>query len=128
ALYPACAAGAPSPLPELPIQYADFAVWQRDWLRGEVLAEQLGYWRQRLAGAPPALELPTDRLRLAVQTHRGAVVEHVFPHELTGALHGLSRGAGASLFMTLLAGFKLLLARLADQEDVVVGSLSAGRR
>ncbi len=128
ALYPAFAAGAPSPLAALPIQYADFAVWQRDWLRGEVLAGQLDYWRQRLAGAPPALELPTDRPRLAVQTHRGDVVHHVFPGELTQALHGLSRREGASLFMTLLAGFKLLLARLADQDDVVVGSPSAGRR
>ena len=128
ALYPAFAAGLPSPLAALPIQYADFAIWQRGWLRGEVLAEQLAYWRERLAGAPPALEVPTDRPRLAVQTHRGDVVHHAFSGELTSALHGLSRREGASLFMTLLAGFKLLLARLADQDDVVVGSPSAGRR
>ena len=128
ALYAAVAAGEPSPLAEPPIQYADFALWQRAWLQGPALDEQLGYWRERLAGAPPALELPTDRVRPVVQTHRGDVVRHVLPAELTLALRELSRREGASLFMTLLAGFKALLGRLADQEDVVVGSPSAGRR
>jgi amino acid adenylation domain-containing protein len=127
ALYGARLAGGPSPLPELPIQFADFAAWQRDWLQGEVLAEQFGYWRQRLAGSPPALELPTDRLRPAVQTHRGVLVRHDLPRELAESLRELSRREGASLFMTLLAGFDLLLSRLAGQDDVVVGSPSAGR-
>ena len=72
ALYEAYAAGQESPLAELPIQYADYAVWQREWLQGEVLEEQLGYWRQQLAGAPAVLELPTDRVRPALQSHRGA--------------------------------------------------------
>ncbi|MFL6195586.1 MAG: non-ribosomal peptide synthase/polyketide synthase [Thermoanaerobaculia bacterium] len=126
-LYAAVATGAPSTLPEPAIQYADFALWQREWLRGPALEEQLGYWRERLAGSPPALELPTDRVRPAVQTHRGDVVRHVLPPALTGALRELSRREGASLFMTLLAGFKVLLSRLADQDDVVVGSPSAGR-
>ncbi len=127
ALYGALLAGEPSPLPELPIQFADFAVWQRDWLQGEVLAEQLGYWRQRLAGSPPALELPTDRLRPAVQTHRGTFLRHDLPRQLAASLRELSRREGVSLFMTLLAGFVLLLSRLAGQDDVVVGSPSAGR-
>src|SRR6185295_12944045 len=117
----------PSPLPELPIQFADFVAWQRDWLQGEVLAEQLGYWRQRLAGSPPALELPTDRLRPAVQTHRGAFLQHDLPRQLAASLRELARREGVSLFMALLAGFVLLLSRLAGQDDVVVGSPSAGR-
>ena len=127
ALYDACCAGGPSPLPELPIQLADFAVWQRNWLQGDVLEEQLGYWRQQLLGSPPALELPTDRLRPAVQTHRGGLLHYELPRDLADRLRELSRREGASLFMTLLAGFDLLLSRLSGQEDVVVGSPSAGR-
>jgi amino acid adenylation domain-containing protein len=127
ALYGALQTGEPSPLPELPVQFADFAAWQRDWLQGEVLAEQLGYWRQRLAGSPPALELPTDRLRPAVQTHRGTFLRHDLPRELAESLRDLARREGVSLFMALLAGFFLLLSRLAGQDDVVVGSPSAGR-
>jgi amino acid adenylation domain-containing protein len=126
-LYGALHGGEPSPLPELPLQFADFAAWQRDRLQGEVLAEQLGYWRRRLAGSPPALELPTDRLRPAVQTHRGVHLRHDLPRDLAERLRELSSREGASLFMTLLAGFDLLLSRLSGQEDVVVGSPSAGR-
>ncbi|HZF10732.1 MAG TPA: condensation domain-containing protein, partial [Thermoanaerobaculia bacterium] len=117
----------PSPLPALPIQLADFAVWQRERLTGAVLAEQLGYWRRRLAGVPPVLELPTDRLRPAVQTHRGGFAGHTLPPDLADRLRQLARREGASLFMPLLAGFALLLGRLAGQTDVVVGSPSAGR-
>ncbi|MFP5287404.1 MAG: condensation domain-containing protein, partial [Thermoanaerobaculia bacterium] len=127
ALYEAFRAGRPSPLPELPIQFADFAAWQREWLQGPVQQEQLAYWRQRLAGVPPALELPLDRLRPAVQTHRGEVARLVLPPGLAAGLRELARREGASPFMTLLAVFQLLLARLSGQDDVVVGSPSAGR-
>jgi amino acid adenylation domain-containing protein len=116
-----------SPLPELPIQYADFAVWQREWLQGPVLDAQIAWWRERLAGCPPALELPTDRPRPAVQSHRGGRVLRDLPAGLVARLRDLSRQEGVSMFMTLLAGFQLLLARLSGQDDVVAGSPSAGR-
>jgi len=128
ALYSAFVAGRPSPLPELPIQYADFSRWQREWLRGPALEEQLAYWRKQLAGAAPALELPTDRLRPAVQTHRGAHLPLRIAGDLSLALKELSRRAKATLFMTLFAGFTVLLHRWAGQDDVVVGAPSAGRR
>src|SRR6185312_11764351 len=119
-LYEALRARLPSPLPEPPIQYSDFAVWQRGWLQGAALEKQLAYWRGQLAGSPPALELPTDRLRPAVPTHRGEALTVRLPASLTLALRELSRREGTSLFMTLLAGFNLLLSRLTGQEDVVV--------
>jgi amino acid adenylation domain-containing protein/non-ribosomal peptide synthase protein (TIGR01720 family) len=128
ALYEAFLSGQPSPLPELPIQYADYAAWQREWLTGTVLQEQVDYWRNQLTGSPPALELPTDRMRPAIQTHRGAAARAILPPDLTLALRDLSRREGSSMFMTLLAGFNLLLSRLAAQDEVVVGSPSAGRR
>ncbi|HEX5760628.1 MAG TPA: non-ribosomal peptide synthase/polyketide synthase [Thermoanaerobaculia bacterium] len=127
ALYPALLEGRPAPLPLLPVQYADYAAWQREWLAGEVMASQVAHWCERLAGAPPLLELPTDRARPPVQSFRGDWHSLVLPAELTGALAALSRRSGASLFMTLLAGFKLQLARLAGREDVSVGSPIAGR-
>jgi len=127
ALYSAFMEGRPSPLPELPVQYADFSIWQREWLQGPVLEEQLSYWRERLAGVPPALEMPVDRLRPAVQTHRGNNTVLVLPAALTARLRELSLKEGTSPFMTLLAGFQLLLSRLSGQDDVVVGSPSAGR-
>src|SRR4051794_16793096 len=127
ALYAAFREGRPSPLAETPIQYPDFAVWQRGWLQGAVLEEQLAYWRGQLAGSPSALELPTDRLRPAVPTHRGEALPLRLPASLTLALRELSRREGVSLFMTLLAGFNVLLSRLTGQEDVVVGAPSAGR-
>jgi amino acid adenylation domain-containing protein len=127
ALYGAFREGRPSPLPELPVQYADFAAWQREWLQGPVLEEQLSYWRDKLAGAPPALELPVDRLRPAVQTHRGGSVPLALSAALTARLRELSLKEGTSLFMTLLAAFQLLLSRLSGQDDVVAGSPSAGR-
>ncbi|HET9229073.1 MAG TPA: condensation domain-containing protein, partial [Thermoanaerobaculia bacterium] len=127
ALYGAFLEGKPSPLPELPIQYADFAVWHKEWLRGPVLEEQLSYWRKRLAGSPPALEVPLDRQRPAVQTHRGDNAVLVLSRDLTASLRELSLREGASQFMTLLCAFQLLLSRLAGQDDVVVGSPSAGR-
>ncbi len=127
ALYGAFVKGKPSPLPELPVQYTDFAAWQREWLQGPVLEEQLGYWRERLADAPPALEMPFDRLRPAVQAHRGDSVQLLLTPAQTSALRSLSLKEGTSMFMALLSVFKLLLSRLSGQDDVVVGSPSAGR-
>jgi amino acid adenylation domain-containing protein/thioester reductase-like protein/non-ribosomal peptide synthase protein (TIGR01720 family) len=126
ALYPACVAGQPAPLPALPIQYADFAVWQRQWLQGEVLEEQLAYWRQQLANLP-VLDLPTDRPRSAVRTFRGATQAFGLSRELSAALHALSRREGVTLFMTLLAAFQTVLFRYTGQEDVVVGAPVANR-
>ncbi|HET6764330.1 MAG TPA: amino acid adenylation domain-containing protein, partial [Longimicrobiaceae bacterium] len=126
-LYGAFAEGRPSPLPELPIQYADFAVWQRAWLQGDVLNEQLAFWKGRLAGAPPVLELPTDRPRPPVQTFRGRTVSAALPRDLTERLNVLSRAEGGTLFMTLLAAFSALLGRWSGQTDVVIGSPIAGR-
>ena len=127
ALYEAFAAGLPSPLAAPPVQYADFAVWQREWLREEVLEAQLAYWRGRLAGAPAVLELPTDHARPAVQTYRGEVISFDVPAGLTARLRGAARREGATLFMVLLAGFDLLIHRLSGRDDVVVGSPIAGR-
>ena len=127
ALYEAFVADQPSPLPELPIQYADFAAWQREWLSGEVLEQELDYWRRQLAGAPATLKLPTDRARPSVQTHRGASYNFTLPAPLSAALRQLSRQEGATLFMTLLAAWQLLLSRHAGQEDVVVGTPIANR-
>jgi amino acid adenylation domain-containing protein len=127
ALYEAFTRGTPSPLPPLPIQYADYAVWQRQSLRGERLNAQLAYWRQRLAGAPAVLELPTDRPRPAVQSLRGARASRLLPRALATALEALSRQEGVTLFMTLLAGFQTLLYRYTGHTDIVVGSPIAGR-
>jgi non-ribosomal peptide synthetase component F/SAM-dependent methyltransferase/acyl carrier protein len=117
---------APTPLPELPIQYADFAHWQREWLQGEVLERQLGYWRQQLDGIS-MLNLPTDRPRLAVQTYRGATQILQLPKSLSEALEALSQQEGVTLFMTLLAAFQILLYRYTQQEDIAVGSPIANR-
>jgi amino acid adenylation domain-containing protein len=127
ALYEAFAAGRPSPLPELPVQYGDFAVWQRTWLTGAVLEAQLDHWRQRLAGAPAVLDLPTDRPRPPVQTFRGAVEPLTLPAGLARALERAGRAQGATLFMTLLAGFQTLLGRVSGQDDLLVGSPVANR-
>jgi len=127
ALYEAFSTGKPSPLPELPIQYADFAHWQRQWLQGEVLAAQLSYWQQQLAGAPAVLELPTDRPRPAVQTFRGATQFLALPEPLSQKLKTLSQRSGVTLFMTLLAAFQTLLYRYTGQEDICIGSPIANR-
>jgi amino acid adenylation domain-containing protein len=127
ALYGAFSAGKASPLPELPIQYGDFAVWQRAWLAGEVLDAQLGYWRRKLAGAPPLLELPTDRPRPAVQTYAGAAESATLQGGEADAVLGLARREGTTLFMVLLAALDIALGRLAGQDDVVVGTPIAGR-
>ncbi|HEX4498367.1 MAG TPA: condensation domain-containing protein, partial [Thermoanaerobaculia bacterium] len=127
ALYPAFAAGRPSPLPELPVQYADFAVWQRSWLRGEILEGEIAYWRRKLAGLPPFLELPTDRARPAVLSHLGANRTVRLPAALVRQAEALGRREGATLFMVLLAGFQALLARVSGQDDLAVGTPVAGR-
>lgn len=127
ALYNAFAGGKDSPLVPLPIQYADFAEWQRDWLQGEVLAEQLGYWRKKLAGLSGSLELPADYPRLALPTSRGAHKDLDLTSALSEQLAELSRQQGATLFMTLLAAFQTLLHRCTGEEDIVVGSPIAGR-
>jgi hypothetical protein len=126
-LYTAFAEGRPSPLPELAVQYADFAAWQREWLRGEVLEGQLGYWKRQLGGAPQVLELPTDHPRPAVQSYRGSALRHTMSTALQGELNRLARGEGVTLFMVLLAAFEALLWRYSGQTDVVVGSPIANR-
>jgi amino acid adenylation domain-containing protein len=126
-LYDAFSHGRPSPLAELAIQYADFAVWQRSWLRGAVLESQLGYWTHRLGGAPATLDLPTDLSRPPVQTHRGALRVLELSRDLSDALANLARREGATLFMTLLAAFDVLLHRLSGATDIVVGTPIANR-
>ncbi|HSF38618.1 MAG TPA: non-ribosomal peptide synthase/polyketide synthase, partial [Thermoanaerobaculia bacterium] len=126
-LYAAFAEGRPSPLPELPVQYADFAVWQGSWLQGEILENEISFWRRQLAGLPPLLELPTDRPRPAVQSFRGASWPVRLPAELARTAQTLSRREGATLFMVLLAAFQTLLARYSGQRALAVGSPVAGR-
>ncbi|HEX2093151.1 MAG TPA: amino acid adenylation domain-containing protein, partial [Longimicrobiaceae bacterium] len=127
ALYAACSRGEEARLPEPPVQYPDYAAWQREWLQGETLERQLGYWRERLSGTPPLLELPTDRPRPAVMSGAGARAGFEVGEETAAGLRALSRREGATLFMTLLAGWQVLLARYAGTEDVVVGTPIAGR-
>ena len=126
-LYAAFSTGKPSPLAELPVQYADYAVWQREWLQGETLEQELAYWKHQLARIPSVLELPTDHPRPAVQTFRGA--RHFFRLSpvLNKALQALCRKQGVTLFMLLLAAFQTLLSRYSGQQDVVVGTPIAGR-
>jgi amino acid adenylation domain-containing protein len=126
-LYAAFSQGQPSPLAELPIQYADYAAWQREWLQGDLLQTQLAYWREQLAGCPELLALPTDRPRPPIQTYAGRRVPLALPAELTAALHALSRQEGATLFMTLLAAFQTLLFRYTGQAALVVGTPIANR-
>ncbi|HEX3129919.1 MAG TPA: amino acid adenylation domain-containing protein, partial [Thermoanaerobaculia bacterium] len=127
-LYAAFSQGLPSPLPEPPVQYADFAAWQREQLRGEALETQLAYWRGELDGAPLRLELPADRPRPAVQSFRGALTEACeLPAAVVDRLEELGRRAGAGRFMTLLAVFLSLLHRLSGQDDVLTGAPIANR-
>ncbi len=127
-LYEAFSAGRASPLEELPLQYADYALWQRGFMQGEVLERQLAYWRGRLADAPPVLELPTDRARPAVQDHAGATHRFEVDKTVAEALRRLGRRENATLFMTLLAAFQLLLSRYSGQSDICVGAPIANRR
>src|SRR5262249_55463891 len=127
-LYETYANGEQSPLEELPIQYADYAKWQRESLSGEVLEQQLSYWKQQLEGMPPALELPVDRPRPAVQSFRGARESLQVSSEITRGLKELGQQEGATLFMVLLAAFQALLHRYSGREDIVVGTDVANRR
>ncbi|HEY7766598.1 amino acid adenylation domain-containing protein, partial [Longimicrobium sp.] len=127
ALYGAFARGEPSPLPEPVLQYADYAVWQRERLSGAALERQVEFWRQALDGAPALLELPTDRPRPPVESHRGEVERLLIEPALAAEVHALARREGATLFMVLLAALDVVLGRLAGQEDVVVGTPIAGR-
>jgi amino acid adenylation domain-containing protein/non-ribosomal peptide synthase protein (TIGR01720 family) len=125
-IYEAYSKGEASPLPEPPIQYGDFVHWQRSWLQGETLDEQLSYWRGRLADVP-VLQLPTDRPRPPVQTFNGAAEPLLLPFALAEQLKSLSREEKSTLFMTLLTAFKIMLARYAGQEDISVGTFIANR-
>src|SRR4051794_8222337 len=126
-LYPAFAQGLPSPLPPLPVQYADFAVWQRRWLAGEVLEGELAWWRERLAGLAPARELPADRPRPARQSFRGDSRGSRLDPRTGAGLVTLGRRHGATPFMISLAAFYTLLHRYTGEEDLAVGTLAAGR-
>ncbi len=129
ALYEAFDAGAgvPSPLPSLPIQYADYAVWQREWLKGSVIEERLAYWKEKLGGKLPVLDLPTDRPRPAVQSDRGARFPFSVSRALTDRLQSLSRRHGTTLFMTLTAAFQVFLMRYSGMEDFCIGTPVANR-
>ncbi|WP_157722062.1 non-ribosomal peptide synthase/polyketide synthase [Tumebacillus avium] len=127
ALYGAFHADQPAPLAELPVQYADFAAWQRGWLQGDVYDKQLSYWKEQLSGELPVLQLPADHPRPPVQTYRGAIVQFQVEGETVKHLQQLSRRAGSTMFMTLLAAYQVLLMRYSGQEDITVGTPIAGR-
>ena len=127
-LYNSITQGCTADLPDLPVQYVDYAQWQRERMQGEVLEKLLDYWRNQLEGAPPLLELPTDRPRPAIQTFRGGRRSAILPHALCDELTKLSQGEGGTLFMILLAAFQVLLYRYTGQEDIVVGTPIANRR
>ncbi|HEV2707133.1 MAG TPA: condensation domain-containing protein [Pyrinomonadaceae bacterium] len=127
ALYEAFVKGQPSPLPELPIQYADFAIWQRERMQGEVLDKHLAYWKRQLGGQLPVLELPTDRPRPSAQTFRGTYHHFMLSRDASDALKALARREDVTLFMTLLATFQTLLYSYTGQQDVIVGTPIAGR-
>ncbi|MFO0760430.1 MAG: non-ribosomal peptide synthase/polyketide synthase [Byssovorax sp.] len=126
-LYAAFRSGRPAELPELQVQYADYAIWQREWMTGEIEALQLAYWTERLSGAPAAIDLPTDRPRPPVPSLRGARKPFTFPADLAQGLKELSRAEGVTLFMVMLAAFDVLLHRYTGQDDIVVGSPIANR-
>ena len=126
-LYNAALANRPSPLPDLPIQYADYAAWQRNWFQGEVLDQQLAYWKEHLRGAPPVLQLPTDRPRGKAQSFQGFMETISFSGETAAALRKLGQQEGVTLFMSLLAGFQTLLARYSGEDQIVIGTDVANR-
>ncbi|MBW4678521.1 MAG: amino acid adenylation domain-containing protein [Microcoleus vaginatus WJT46-NPBG5] len=127
ALYEAFCAGNPSPLPELPVQYADFAIWQRQWLQGEVLQSQLNYWKQQLSGHCPQLKFPSNRLKPAASSNRGAKQSFIISKDVSEAIAQLSRQEGVTLYMTLLAAFQTLLYCYTGTKDIRVGSPIANR-
>jgi amino acid adenylation domain-containing protein len=127
ALYDSLSSHRPSPLPGLPIQYADYAVWQREWLQGEALQEQLAYWQRHLGGTLPTLQLPTDRARPALQSYRGSVERLTLDSRLSRSLRSLSQTEDITLFMTMLAVFEILLRRYTGQDDIILGTVIANR-
>ncbi|MET0417100.1 MAG: amino acid adenylation domain-containing protein, partial [Actinoplanes sp.] len=127
-LYNAYATGSDEGLPPLPVQYADYALWQRQWLTGEVIDAQLAYWRDKLTGMPPVLELPADRQRPAVSTYEGSTRLFTVPRAAADGLRAVSREHRATLYMVLLAAFKAMLVRYTGQADVVIGAPVANRR
>ncbi len=126
-LYEAFSSGKPSPLPELVVQYADYAAWQRNWFQGAILEKQISYWKKQLAGAPPLLDLPTDRPRSEVRTFQGAFESIPLSPDVAASLKKFSQAEGVTLFMTLLAGFQTLLSRYSGQEQIVLGTDVANR-
>ncbi|MFI9236941.1 amino acid adenylation domain-containing protein [Streptomyces sp. NPDC053079] len=127
AAYGALVAGRTPALPPLPVQYADYAVWEREWLSGPTLRRQLDHWQKQLAGMEPALELPTDRPRPSIARQEGEAARWELPAELVEAARKLGAGENATLYMTLLAAFQLVLARYVDSEDIAVGTPVANR-
>ncbi|CAG0937717.1 nonribosomal peptide synthetase DhbF [Thermoflexales bacterium] len=127
ALYAAFRADQSASLPELPIQYADYALWQRQWLSGEMLEQQMAYWKQQFSGELPVLQLPTDHPRPPVQTFRGAKQAFAIPAQVVTGLHAVGRNSDATLFMTLLAAFQTLLYRYTGQTDLIIGTPIANR-
>jgi amino acid adenylation domain-containing protein len=127
-LYAAFSQGQPDPLPPLTVQYADYAFWQRQWLQGDTLHQQVAFWRTHLEGAPALLELPADRPRPVMQSYAGGSVALTIPAELAAGLRSLAQRHGATLFMTLLSGWSILLARMSGQDDIVIGTPVANRQ
>ncbi|MBI5100062.1 MAG: amino acid adenylation domain-containing protein, partial [Nitrospirae bacterium] len=126
-IYESFFTGNPNPLPDLPVQYADYAQWQRNWMKGNVLDSHISYWKQRLDGSPPIFELPTDSTRPLIKTCRGSKLTVLLTNKLSEGLKALSRREGSTLFMTLLAAFKILLHRYTGQFDIVIGTPVANR-
>jgi surfactin family lipopeptide synthetase A len=126
-LYQALSRGEASPLPELPLQYADFALWQREWVQGDAFSEQLAYWTQTLQGAPASLDLPIDHPRPPVKSSRGALQRFALSPRLTAALKALSQQQGVSLYMSLMAAFSTLLHRYSGQDELLLGAFTTGR-
>jgi amino acid adenylation domain-containing protein len=128
ALYGEYVSGREARLPSPSVQYADYAIWQRGWLQGDVLQEQLQYWREQLEGAPTQLQLPADRPRPPVESFKGAELKFELPETLTDALRALGRDSSATLFMVMLSAYYVLLSRWSGQQDIVVGTPIAGRQ
>ena len=128
AIYEVFLAGLPSPLPELPIQYADYALWQREQLQRDMLEKQLVYWKEQLTGAPPSIELPTDHPRPPVQTYAGSMRPFALSRHLTDALKAMSSREGITFYTTLVAAFKTLLYRYTGQDELLIGTATAGRK
>jgi hypothetical protein len=126
-LYEAYSKGEASTLPELKIQYADYACWQRDWMNGKALEEGLRYWKRELSGELPVLNFKDKRPRLEEMSHRGANRKYLMPEEIKGGIQRLSRAEGATIYMTLLTAFSILLHRYSGQEEMIIGTAVAGR-